>query len=287
MSTVYQKDLDYPAAADRYHLVVAYACPFAQRTIIVRELMGLEDVISMTRTSDIKTEKIWDFSNYENHEDPVLGIAYLSEAYQNTDPDYEGPFSVPALIDKTTGQVVNQESIDISVDFATRFKELGNPKVEDLDLYPESKKVEIDQWFDVIGKSIIGAPHRAGTAENQEDFDAASDEIYKTLVKIDELLKHQDYLVGDQLTLADVFLYTPVVRMDILFPNVYGLNAYSLKDFPNLFAYTKKLHQKSAFKNSTDFEGIKKGAFLGKNGSGVFTVRQAVPHGPNMSYLDE
>lgn len=287
MTTVYEKDYDYPVEAGRYHLAVAYACPFAQRVIIVRNLMGLDQAVSMSRTSDIKTDKIWDFSNYEEGKDPVLGIEYVSEAYKNTDPNYEGPFSVPILVDKTSGKVVNQESIDISVDFASRFKDLGQPVKEVTDLYPEAHREDIDSWFSLIGKAFIGGPHQAGTAESQEAFDKAAEEVHKNLKEVDAHLSKHSFLVADQLTLADVFLYTPLVRMDILFPYYYGLNTLSLRDFPHLFAHIHRLHQIPAFKESTDFEGIKAGMFLGKNGKGMFTVRQAAPHGPDMSYLEE
>lgn len=284
MSTVYKKDFDYPVEAGRYRLAVSYACPFAHRAIIVRNLLGLEEAISESRTSNIKTDKIWGYSNHEDGKDPVFGVEYLSEIYKNTDSSYEGPFSVPALVDTTDNTVVNQESLDIIVDFATRFKDLQTSDVDDL--YPEDKRADIDAWFEKAGNTLIGAPFLAGQAEDQETYDKNVEIFYDSLKEMDSYLEDHDYLVGDQLSLADVVAYTPLVRMDVLYMTQNGINLYSLQDFPNLWDYMYKLHQIPAFKESTDFQGIKEGSYLGKNGRETYTKRQAVPNGPDLSMWD-
>lgn len=284
MSTVYDKDFDYQAKANQYRLVVAHPCPFAHRTTIARELLGLEDVVSLGTTSNIKTDKIWDFSNHEDCKDPVLGVEYVSDLYKNTNPSYDGPFSVPALVDESSKTVVNHESLDIIIDFATRFKSLGK---NNLDLYPNHLQEEIDGWFQRIGTEVLGTPYRAGSAKNQKIYDRSVEIFYNALTELDTHFKTHEYLIGDQLTLADIVLFTPLVRLDVVYANLHGVNKYRLQDFPNLWAYMHKLYQIPAFKNTTSFEDIKEGSFLGKTGRGTFVTRQAVPAGPDTSIWDQ
>lgn len=277
MTTVYAKDYDYPAESGRYQLVISQSCPFAQRTDIVRSLLGLEQVIGKSVTSPIKTDKIWDFSNQAGNKDAVLGVEYLSELYHNTDPDYDGPYSVPALVDLTTKKVVNQESLDIIKDFACRFKALGTGQVEDL--YPQAQAQAIDQSFDWIGADLIGAPAKAHQANNQAEYEQYADQFFDRLTEIDQVLADQDYLVGDHLTLADVVLYTPLVRFDTTYYTAFQVNKYRLSDFPNLWSHLQKLHQIPAFQQSTNFQAIKEGTYLGKNGRDSFG-KEILPQGP-------
>ncbi|AEA01909.1 MULTISPECIES: glutathione S-transferase C-terminal domain-containing protein [Aerococcus] len=277
MSRVYDKDYDYPVESGRYQLVISQSCPFAQRTDIVRSLLGLEDVIGKSVTSPIKTDKIWDFSNQAGNQDAVLQVEYLSELYHNTDPNYDGPYSVPALVDLTTKEVVSQESLDIIKDFSTRFKDLGTSQVEDL--YPADQRAAIDQCFDRIGSDLIGAPAKAHQASEQADYKKYADQFFDSLAEIDQALTGQDYLVGNRLTLADVVLYTPLVRFDTTYYTAFQVNKYRLSDFPHLWDHLQQLHQIPAFHQSTNFQAIKEGTYLGKNGRDSFG-KEILPQGP-------
>lgn len=280
MSTVYEKDYDYTPEAGRYRLIISQSCPFAQRTDIAHALLGLEDVVSKSVTSPIKTDKIWDFTNQPHQKDEVLDIAYVSEIYKQTDPAYEGPYSVPVLADIQDKKVVNQESLDIVKDFATRFKDFHVADAPDL--YPESERAVIDEWIDRLGAGVLAAPHQALAAEDQASYDQAIETFFATLKDLDDELAYHDYLIGDQLTLADIVLYTPLIRFDALYYTAYGVNKYSLQDFPHLLAHLQRLHAIPAFNQSTNFDAIKAGAFLGKNGRQSFG-REVVPAGPSLA----
>lgn len=284
MSTVYEKDYDYKPAAGKYHLIISQSCPFAQRADIAHALLGLDQVISKSVVNPIKTDKIWDFSNHEKGKDEVLDIEYVSEVYKNTDKNYDGPFSVPVLADIESKTVVNQESLDIVKDFATRFEAFhkeGAPK-----LYLESDRKAIDQWTQKIGSALMAAPYQADSAESQEEYDQAIDLFYETLKAIDEELAEHEYLVGDYLTMADIILYTPLVRFDPLYYPALGVNKYRLQDFPHLWAHLKKLHRIPAFNQSTNFDAIKKGSYLGKNGRERFG-REVILAGPSLDHWHE
>ncbi|MGX7092930.1 glutathione S-transferase C-terminal domain-containing protein [Hutsoniella sourekii] len=283
MTTVYQKDYDYPVEANKYRLVISQTCPFAQRTDITRSLLGLEEVISLGVTGPIKTDKIWDFSQDPEGQDPVLEVEYVSELYKNTNPDYDGPYSVPVLVDVASKQVVNQESLDIIKDFATRFEPLHQPGAPDL--YPEDQRAEIDEWFSRIGSEVMASPYGVLRAEDQESYDQHSDTFFGILEEIDERLASQEYLMGSSLTLADVVLYTPLVRFEPLFYPSFGLNKHRLQDYPNLWAYLQKLYQIPAFKDSTHIEAIRQGSYLGKNGRDYFG-REVLPAGPQLKEWD-
>ena len=280
--TVYQQDYDYQPAADRYRLVVSEACPFAQRTMIARELLGLDEVISLGVTSPVKTERIWDFSLDPEGVDPVLDVAYVEHLYHMTDPTYDGPYSVPILVYVDSRQVVNQESLDIVYDFAHRFKEWHAADAPEL--YPAALQEEIDQWIGRIATDVMGAGNQAGFATKQTKYQRLVDIFFDCLDDIDDLLADgRTYLLGDQLTVADIVLYTPLVRLDIGYYPAYGVNKKHLTDYDHLWPYMHRLYQIPAFKNSTDFEAMKSGIYLGKNAKQLFQ-REVLPVGPDTSH---
>ncbi|AMB98732.1 hypothetical protein AWM75_01400 [Aerococcus urinaehominis] len=284
MSKVYEKDYDYEVAANKYHLIVARSCPFAQRTDIARSLLGLEDAISKSVVDPIKTEKIWEFKRYEGAKDPVLGVEYVSDVYHNTNPAYDGPYSVPVLADIETGQVVNQESLDIVKDFVTRFQALHTGDAPNL--YNEDDREAIDAWVVRISSDIMSAPYKAHGAEDQATYDEQVDIFFTALADIDKALSQHDYLVGNQLTLADIVLYTPLLRFDTVFYPAFQVNQYRLEDFPNLWAYLKKLYHIPAFNQSTDWDEIKEGTYLGKNGRNHFG-KEILPAGPQLDQWED
>lgn len=283
MSKVYNKDFQYPVESGRYRLVFAFPCPYAQRAEIARRLLGLEEAVSLAVTSPIKTAKIWDFTNQEGSKDPVLGVTYVSELYKNTHPAYEGPFSVPALIDTSNNTVVNQESLDILRDFATRFKPLHSEDTPDI--YPEELRAEIDQWIEKIAKDVLGAANRAGYARKQEEFDENAEAYFSMLEKLDAHFETNEFVIGNQISAADIVLYTPLIRHDILYVPVYGLASRKLQDYPNLWRYMKQLYNMPAFKESTNFEEYVIGQYSGKTGR-IFFKREVVPLLPDMSYWE-
>lgn len=280
MSKVYPEDFAYPAEAQRYRLVIANPCPYAQRTEITRRLLGLEEVVSLAIASPIKTKLIWDFSNQPDGRDPILDVEYVSDLYKNTDPDYQGPYSVPALVDLQTKQVVNSESLDIMKDFACRFQAFHKTDAPDLFLTGQEDRVE--EWIEKIIKEVMGEANGAGYTRDQEEFDHHAQQYFENLSQLDQHLASNRYLLGDHLTAADIVLYTPLVRHDLIYAPVYGLRKHVLKDFPNLWRYMKSLYNLPAFKESTHFEDYLISQFSGKTGR-IFFKREVVPMLPDMS----
>ncbi|MGX7108120.1 glutathione S-transferase C-terminal domain-containing protein [Facklamia miroungae] len=284
MSKVYKEDFAYPIEANRYRLAFAFPCPYAQRAEIARRLLGLDKVIGLALTSSIKTKRIWDFSNQKDGKDPVLGVEFVSELYKNTDPDYEGPFSVPALVDTTNNQVVNSESLDILRDFTTRFKPLHGDGAPDL--YPKDIQKEVDEWIQWVITNVLGRASGAGYTRSQEEFDENAKAYFKSLKELDQHFFANQFLLGDRLTEADIVLYTPLIRHDLLYYPIYGLFQYKLQDLPNLWRYVKNLYQIPAFKEATNFKEYQIGQYSGKTGRAFFK-REVVPMLPDMSYWDE
>lgn len=267
--------------ANRYRLIWAAPCPFAQRAAIARLLLGLEDSISLATAHPVNTGQGWQFPLDPGGIDPVLGVASLPALYNQAAPSYEGPFSVPALVDVTTQEIVRQESLEILRDFSTAFKPLHSVKAPDL--YPDDLRQEIDEWNQKISAEITMGPHKIGLAEDQAAYDEASDAFFDALQEIDTRLTNRRYFHGEQLTETDIVLYTPLVRLEVLYAPIFGVNKHALSDFPHLWAYMRELYALPAFRETTDFEAYKQGSYLGKMGQTRLT-RLVVPAGPDMSH---
>ncbi len=283
MSTVYQEDYAYPVEEDKYRLVVAHVCPFAHRASIARELLGLDKVISLAVTHPVKTERIWSFADQKDGQDPVLEVEYLQELYHNTNADYEGPYSVPALVDIETKTVVNQESLDLVYDFAHRWTDFHSADAPELFLV--DLEDEIRQAIDWLGEHILMRSAQAGMAKDQEEYEKYHDQFFEAMDELDQALKGKNYLIGDQLTAADIVAYTPLVRFDSTTAISSQLFDRALTDYDHLWPYMHKLYQIPAFKNTTHFDHILKGSYLGKTGR-LYFQREIIPAGLDFSHWD-
>lgn len=229
----------------RYRLVVSLACPWAHRAVIVRELLNLEDDISLAVVDPIRDEKGWRFPGT----DPVLNIDFLSEAYRNADPDYDGRVTVPALVDTTTGGVVTNDYPQITLDFSLRWRPEST-------LYPEHLRDEIDAWIEPIFHNVNNGVYKAGFATSQEAYEDAYTKLFAELDRIEEHLSTNTFLVGDQLTEADIRLWTTLVRFDAVYHGHFKCNRNKLTEMPNLWAYAKRLYEK--FGDTVDWDHIKR-----------------------------
>jgi glutathionyl-hydroquinone reductase len=268
----------YPVEPGRYRLVVARACPWANRAIIVRRLLGLEDVLSMGICGPTHDERSWTFDLDPGGRDPVLGIERLQEAYFKRIPDYDKGITVPAIVDEPTGQVVTndfaQMTIDLSLEW-TRYHREGAPK-----LYPEELRGEIDKINKAVFTEVNNGVYRAGFAGTQEAYEKAYDRLFAQLDKLSELLSGQRYLVGDTITEADVRLFTTLARFDAAYHGHFKCNRSKLTEMPVLWAYARDLFQTPGFGDTTDFVHIKQHYYIVHkdiNPTGV------VPKGPDLS----
>ncbi|GAB2617183.1 glutathione S-transferase [Paractinoplanes abujensis] len=268
----------YPVEPGRYRLVVARACPWANRAIIVRRLLGLEDVLSMGIAGPTHDERSWTFDLDPDGRDPVLGIERLQEAYFKRIPGYEKGITVPAIVDVPTGQVVTNDFAQITLDLSgewTKFHRTGAPK-----LYPEELRDQIDKVNRFVFADVNNGVYRAGFAGTQEAYEAAYERLFARLDKLSELLAGQRYLVGDTITEADVRLFTTLARFDAAYHGHFKCNRSKLTEMPVLWAYARDLFQTPGFGDTTDFVHIKQHYYIVHkdiNPTGI------VPAGPDLS----
>lgn len=274
-------DGSLPIEAGRYRLIWAPVCPWAHRSVIVRKLLGLEDVISLGTVDPIRPlgrGGDWSFTLDPGRVDPVLKIEYLSEAYQKADPAYSGRNTVPALIDLRTGKVVNNDYFHLTLHFETAWKLFH--KADAPDLYPEALRPEIDRLNEIIFHEINNGVYKAGFARTQQAYDTNYDLVFNRLDWLEEHLSRQRYLLGNSITEADIRLYVTLARFDTAYNTAFQLNRNRLVEFPNLWAYTRDLYQTPGFGDTTDFDGIKKHYHLccdPKN------TNKILPKGPDLS----
>src|SRR5579871_1430727 len=200
----------FRAEPGRYHVYVSLACPWAHRSVIVRRLLGLEDVISLSVVDPIRDERGWAFRDGPGHtKDPVNDFAFLSEAYLATDPTYSGRYTVPCLWDRQTKRLVSNNFPDITIDLETQFTEYATPGV---DLYPSSSRAEIDAVNALVYQDVNNGVYRAGFATIQAAYEEAFDALFARLGWLEQRLARQRFLVGEQITEADIRLFPTLVR---------------------------------------------------------------------------
>jgi len=235
---------------------VSLACPWAHRSVIVRRLMGLEDVVSLSVVDPVRDGRGWAFRDGPGHgPDPVNGFTLIREAYNATEPGYDGHISVPVLWDRETSTIVSNNFPDITIDLGTQFGAFAAP---DVDLYPEPLRAEIDAVNERVYTSVNDGVYRCGFAGTQQAYDIAVTALFATLDELEERLATRRYLFGDQITEADVRLWVTLARFDSVYVTHFKANVRRIVDYPNLGAYARDLYQHPAFGPTTNFDHIKR-----------------------------
>lgn len=245
----------YPVQAGRYRLVVSRACPWANRAIIVRRLLGLEDALSMGVTGPTHDSRSWTFDLDPDGLDPVLGIERLQQAYFARFPDYDRGITVPAIVDVPTGQVVTNDFAQITLDLSSEWR--AHHRTGAPDLYPERLRDEIDAINDVVYRDVNNGVYAAGFAAAQDDYERAYTRLFERLDWLSARLAGQRYLVGETITEADVRLFTTLVRFDPVYHGHFKCNRNKLSEDPVLWAYARDLFQTPGFGDTIDFAHIK------------------------------
>ncbi len=271
-------DRERPVEAGRYRLVVARACPWAHRSIIVRELLGLGDVISMGVCGPTHDADSWTFDLDPNGVDPVLGIPRLKDAYEKRFPGYPRGITVPAIVEVGTGEVVTNNFPQITLDFSTQWREFHREGAPDL--YPEPLRKEMDEVMQRIFTEVNNGVYRCGFAGSQEAYDAAYDRLFTALDWLEERLADRRYLMGNTITEADIRLFTTLVRFDAVYHGHFKCNRNKLTEMPVLWAYVRDLFQTPGFGNTVDFEQIKQHYYIVHTD---LNPLQIVPKGPDES----
>jgi glutathionyl-hydroquinone reductase len=268
----------WPVEAGRYRLVVSRACPWANRAVIVRRLLGLEDAISMGICGPVHDERSWTFDLDPDHRDPVLGIERLRDAYLNRFPDYDKGIIVPALVDIPTVQVVTNDFPQLTLDLSSEWREFHRDGAPDL--YPAPHRDEIDDVMGWIYDDVNNGVYRCGFASSQRAYDEAFDRLFGALDRLTERLAARRYLVGDTITEADIRLFTTLARFDAVYHGHFKCNRTKLAELPVLWAYARDLFQTRGFGDTIDFTQIKQHYYVvhrAINPTGI------VPGGPELS----
>jgi putative glutathione S-transferase len=268
----------YPVEPGRYRLVVARACPWANRTIIVRRLLGLEGVLSMGLCGPTHDERSWTFDLDPGGVDPILKIERLQQAYFARDPEYPRGITVPAIVDMPTGKVVTNDFAQMTLDFSSEwisYHRDGAP-----DLYPQALRDEIDTVNNRVFTEVNNGVYRCGFAGSQQAYDAAYDRLFAAMDWLSERLQNRRYLVGDTITEADVRLFTTLARFDPVYHGHFKCNRNKLAEMPVLWAYARDLFQTAGFGDTTDFVQIKQHYYMVHTD---INPSRIVPKGPDLS----
>jgi glutathionyl-hydroquinone reductase len=269
----------YPAEPGRYHLYISWACPWAHRTAIVRKLLGLDEVISLSVVDPIRDGRGWAFREGEGHGlDPVNGFSFLREAYEATEPGYDGHISVPVLWDKQQGRIVSNNFPDITIDLDTQFGQWADPAA---DLYPAALRGEIDEINSLVYERVNNGVYRCGFAQTQQAYHEAVTALFETLDLLEARLAGRRFLVRGMLTEADVRLWVTLARFDAVYYSHFKCSIRRLSDYPALWAYARDLYTIPAFHETTNFDHIKRHYFMTHS---RINPTRIVPEGPLLDW---
>ncbi|MFF0902368.1 UNVERIFIED_CONTAM: glutathione S-transferase C-terminal domain-containing protein [Kocuria sp. CPCC 205316] len=267
----------WPVEAGRYRLVAARACPWANRTLIVRRLLGLEDALSVGLPGPVHDVRSWTFDLDADGRDPVLGIERLQEAYFARYPDYPRGITVPAVVEIASGQVVTNDFPRITEDLAKEwgaFHREGAP-----DLWPADLEDEMREVMQRVYTEVNNGVYRCGFAGSQRAHEKAYERLWAAMDWLEDRLATRRYLMGEHITEADVRLFTTLVRFDPVYHSHFKCSRNKLTEMPHLWGYARDLFQTPGFGDTVDFEQIKQHYFVVHED---INPSQIVPVGPDL-----
>lgn len=270
----------FAAEPGRYHLYVSLACPWAHRTLIMRALKSLEEMVSVSVVNWLMREDGWTFADGPGVvADPVNGALFLREIYTADDPNYTGSVTVPILWDKLTGKVVNNESSEILRMLGSAFDQVG---ASPGDYYPEPLQPEIDALNRRIYDTVNNGVYRAGFATSQEAYAEAFESLFETLDWLEERLSSRRFLLGEPLTEADIRLFPTLIRFDPVYFSHFKCNLRRIVDYPNLWRYTREIYQLPGVAKTVNIQHIKGHYFQSHS---TINPTGIVPLGPKIEYF--
>ncbi|AFZ04110.1 glutathione S-transferase family protein [Calothrix sp. PCC 6303] len=264
----------YKPELNRYRLYVGLGCPWAHRALVTRAIKGLEDAIQVSIVYPSGDTGAWVLQQAEE------GCQTVPELYQLAQPGYQGRCTVPVLWDTQTKTIVNNESAEIIVILNSEFNEFA--KNSSLDLYPEEIREKIDIWNEKIYDAVNNGVYRCGFAQTQTAYIEACNELFTMLDEIDANLATNRYLCGEQVTLADVRLFTTLFRFDVVYYSLFKCNRRRIQDYENLGNYLRDLYQLPGVADTCDLASVQRdyyGNLFPLNPGGI------IPSSPDMSYL--
>ncbi len=276
-----RSDAEFAAEPGRYHLYVSYACPWAHRSLIMRRLKGLTDAISYDVVDWFLPQEGWTMEAKTEGatRDSVNGARLLRDLYRQVEPGYRGSVTVPTLWDKKTSTIVNNESSEIIRMFNSEFNAFAERP--HWDFYPEELRSDIDAINAWVYPDINNGVYRSGFAQTQAAYESAARALFAGLDRAEAILDKSRYLTGGRLTEADIRLWTTLIRFDIVYVTHFKCNWKRLVDYPNLWGFTRELYAHPAFRETTNFEHIKRHYFESHE---TINPHRIVPIGPEVDY---
>ena len=270
----------FAAARGRYHLYVALACPWAHRTVIMRMLKGLEEVVSLSVVEPLYGPHGWRFGTSPGTiPDNVNGKSELADIYLLADPRYTGRVSVPALWDKERKTIVNNESSEIIRMLNDAFGRFTNVRT---DYYPQALRAEIDRVNELVYTNVNNGVYRAGFAISQEAYEEAFRAVFSALDELEARLSRQRYLAGASITEADWRLFPTLVRFDAVYYSHFKCNLRRIVDYPNLSNYLRDLYQQPGIAATVNMDHIKRHYYGSQPHVNPTAI---VPLGPELDFL--
>jgi glutathionyl-hydroquinone reductase len=268
----------FPPEPGRYQLYASLACPWSQRALIVRRLLGLDRVIGLTLADPILSEQGWCFPAETGGRDRVTGARLVSDLYRATNPGYSGRATLPLLWDTRTQRIVTNDVAQITVQLETAFARPGAP-----DLYPRALRNQIDAIATLMHHTVNNGVYKAGLATTQASYEEAFDALFTTLDALEERLARRRFLLGSQLTEADVRLFPTLARFDAVYHLLCKCNLHRLADYHHLWAYARDLYERPGFGDTTDFVQIKRHYYQSHS---WLNPSRIVAKGPYVSWLE-
>jgi putative glutathione S-transferase len=259
----------YAAAADRYHLYVSLACPWASRTVIFRKLKGLEEAIGMTIVDPIRDEEGWAFRDPSGKIPPgapfestdrINDFQFLREAYKATNPDYSERVTVPVLWEKQTKKIVNNCEDDICRMFNDVFNDFA--KNRDVDYFPKEIEAEHAKFSSFLHDNVNNGVYIAGFATRQRPYEIACRKLFEALDQLEERLSKNRYLFGNRIVEADWRLFCTLIRFDVVYHGHFKCNLRRIIDYPNLQGYLLDLYQQPGITETVNFDHIKRHYYM-------------------------
>ncbi|KAJ1799351.1 S-glutathionyl-(chloro)hydroquinone reductase [Coemansia sp. RSA 2399] len=277
---------EFPAESGRYHLYVSYACPWAHRTLIVRKLKGLEDVISISVVHYLLGPNGWGFASPDEVPgatlDAVNGAKYIREVYFKAEPEYAARFTVPVLWDKKKNTIVSNESSEIIRMLNTAFDEFVQPEYRAITFYPEGLRGKIDEINEWIYDTVNNGVYKTGFASTQDAYEKHCVPLFQSLDRIENILAENEFLLGTRLTEADIRLFTTIVRFDPVYHGHFKCNIKQIATgYPNILRWTREVYQLPGIKDTVNMEHIKKHYYMSHT---QINPNQVVPlnNGPDL-----
>ncbi|MEX0345015.1 MAG: glutathione S-transferase family protein [Rhizobiaceae bacterium] len=268
----------FKAERDRYHLFVAWNCPWAHRALLARLFKRLKDFISISVALPRRNEDGWIFDAAGAFSDPLLGVRAMHEVYSKSVDNYTGRITVPVLWDKQSERMVSNESADIVRMLNSAFADM----VPDTpDLCPAELEGQIDEWNALIYRTVNNGVYRAGFASTQEAYETAAREVFDTLDTIDNQLGKTAFLAGDKFTEADLRLFPTLARFDVAYHYAFRCNLRRLSDYENLWPYARQIYQMPGVAETVKFDIYKRGYFSPSEKRNPLGI---VPIGPDIDW---